>query len=168
MAPCTHHRLLVHSGKGQPHWIFLLSPAIRTAAKGPQAPRQSNVGFHTCTNLCLKKKTCAYLRLLFTRYFVIKQVLCALKRGIQTLLVGKAIPGYKFVLDSFLFLRQKNLFSSPKSSYGMRKEIIFSATNYFCESRKCCHHHHAKRALKYLPSWSFFPYGPQRSFKGSA
>lgn len=80
---------------------------------------------------------------------MIKQVSRALKMGIQTLLVGRAGPGYKFVLDFLLSLRQKVYFSSPKSSCGIRIEIIFSSTNYFCESRKCRYHHHAERALKY-------------------
>lgn len=48
--------------EGQPHRVFLLSPAKRMSAKGPQAPRRSNRGFHMCTDLCLKKKACTCLR----------------------------------------------------------------------------------------------------------
>lgn len=75
---------------------------------------------------------------------MIKQVSRALKIGIQTLLVGRAGPGYKFVPDFLLSLGQKFYFSSPKSSCGMRIEIVFSSTSRFCESRKHCYHHHAE------------------------
>lgn len=97
-----------------------------------------------------QSKACSYLQNKeFTRHFVIKQVSHALKMWIQTLLVGRAWPGYKIVLDFLLSLRQKFYFSSPQSSCGMRIEIVFSSTNCFCESRNCCYHHHVERVLKY-------------------
>lgn len=89
--------------KGATTVDFSAFPCKKDPEKGPQAPRQSNMGFHMCTDFCIKKKALeSFSQLEFTRYFMIQQVSCALKIRIQTLLVGRVQPGYKFETKGLL------------------------------------------------------------------
>lgn len=130
MPLCACHGLLLPSREGQPQWIFLLFPAKRTQRRGPRHPGRATWEF-ICTLISASKRR---LVLFFTTrvhqvFYDPTGFLCPENRD-SNLASGE--------LDLDTNLRQKVCLASPKYSFGRRIEIIFSSTNYFCESKKCC------------------------------